>query len=76
MFVNLFSPIPFALVFTKQDKLGKSTLLQNIKEYKLEMLKQWEELPKIFITSAEKKIGLSEIKIYIEHLNNQFAKTI
>ena len=68
--------IPFALVFTKQDKLGKSTLLQNIKEYKLEMLKQWEELPKIFITSAEKKIGLSEIKIYIEHLNNQFAKTI
>lgn len=66
--------IPFVLVFTKTDKLGKTVLLKNIEEYKLELLKQWEELPKIFITSAEKKTGLSEIATYIEQLNPQFKE--
>ena len=66
--------IPFVLVFTKGDKLGKTVLLKNIEEYKLELLKQWEELPKIFITSAEKKTGLSEITTYIEQLNPQFKE--
>ncbi len=66
--------IPFVLVFTKTDKLGKTVLLKNIEEYKLELLKQWEELPKIFITSAEKKTGLSEITTYIEQLNPQFKE--
>ena len=66
--------IPFVLVFTKGDKLGKTVLLKNIEEYKLELLKQWEELPKIFITSAEKKTGLSEIATYIEQLNPHFKE--
>jgi GTP-binding protein len=66
--------IPFVLVFTKTDKLGKTVLFKNIEEYKLELLKQWEELPKIFITSAEKKTGLSEITTYIEQLNPQFKE--
>ena len=66
--------IPFVLVFTKGDKLGKMVLLKNIEEYKLELLKQWEELPKIFITSAEKKTGLSEITTYIEQLNPHFKE--
>ncbi|KRO55282.1 MAG: GTP-binding protein [Cryomorphaceae bacterium BACL11 MAG-121001-bin54] len=66
--------IPFVLVFTKTDKLGKTVLLKNIEEYKLELLKQWEELPKIFITSAEKKTGLSEITTYIEQLNPHFKE--
>ena len=64
--------IPFAMVFTKGDKLGKNALAQNIETYKLEMLKKWAELPAIFATSAEKKIGLSEITSYIENLNTQF----
>ena len=66
--------IPFVLVFTKTDKLGKTVLLKNIVEYKLELLKQWEELPEIFITSAEKKTGVSEIATYIEQLNPQFKE--
>ena len=68
--------IPFVLVFTKGDKLGKTMLLKNIEEYKLEMLKQWEELPEVFITSAEKKTGLSEIATYIEHLNPHFKEVV
>ena len=66
--------IPFVMVFTKEDKLGKSVITKNIEAYKLEMLKQWEELPEIFITSAEKKTGLSNIIKYIEHLNTQFKQ--
>ena len=66
--------IPFVMVFTKSDKLGKTALSNNIGTYKLEMLKKWEDLPEIFITSAEKRQGLSEISAYIEHLNPHFKE--
>ena len=66
--------IPFVMVFTKSDKLGKTALSNNIETYKSEMLKKWEELPKIFITSAEKRQGLSKISAYIEHLNLHFKE--
>ena len=66
--------IPFVMVFTKSDKLGKTALSNNIETYKSEMLKKWEDLPEIFITSAEKKQGLSEISAYIEHLNPHFKE--
>ena len=66
--------IPFVMVFTKGDKLGKVALQKQIEIYKDEMLKEWEELPQTFTTSAEKKIGLSEIATYIERLNPQFIE--
>ena len=68
--------IPFAMVFTKTDKLGKIALAKNIGAYKVEMLKSWEELPQIFITSAEKKTGTKEITTFIESLNPQFKEII
>ena len=68
--------IPFVMVFTKADKLGKTVLLKSIEKYKVKMLKQWEKLPRMFISSAEKKTGLSEIITYIEHLNPQFTEAI
>ena len=66
--------IPFVMVFTKSDKLGKTALSNNIETYKSEMLKKWEDLPEIFITSAEKRQGLSEISAYIEYLNSHFKE--
>ena len=68
--------IPFVLTFTKGDKLGKSILRKNTKQYKLEMLNEWEELPKIFITSAQNKSGVGEISKYIEDLNPEFTRVI
>ncbi len=68
--------IPFVIVFTKGDKLGKVALQKKVENYKNEMLKEWEELPQTFTTSAEKKMGLSEIATYIEHLNPHFRKVI
>ncbi len=68
--------IPFVMVFTKIDKLGKVVLIKNIRAYKVEMLKLWAELPQIFITSAEKKTGTKELCNFIEQLNSQFKETI
>jgi GTP-binding protein len=63
--------IPFGIVFTKSDKLGTNALAANVANYKQTLLKQWEELPPIFITSAEKRQGTDAILDYIEDaLNN------
>ena len=64
--------IPFVIVFTKKDKLNQNVLNQNIKQYKEYLLNTWNKLPDIFITSAEKKDGLEEIKKFISNLNSQF----
>lgn len=63
--------IPFSIVFTKIDKIGKMVLERNIEEYSNTLKKTWEELPPIFRTSAEKKEGKENILNYIEELNAQ-----
>ena len=64
--------IPFVMVCTKSDKISQTQINKNIKHYKTEMLKQWECLPEIFITSSEKKNGISEILKFIEEYNEEF----
>lgn len=63
--------IPFSIVFTKADKISKLRLTENIEAYKAKLLESWEELPPIFVTSSEKKIGGDELTAYIEHINEQ-----
>jgi len=63
--------IPFAIVFTKIDKISKSKLNENVAKYKTKLLETWEELPAIFCSSAEQKKGKEEILSYIEEINNQ-----
>ena len=63
------SSIPFAIVFTKADKLSATKANQNVEAYKKVLSETWEELPPIFITSAEKKQGRDEILDYIEQIN-------
>lgn len=66
--------IPFVIIFTKADKLGKIALNKQIEAYKSEMQKEWEELPETFVTSSEKKMGTQEIADYIEKLNPHFKE--
>lgn len=61
--------IPFALVFTKADKLSKGKLATNIAAYKERLLQQWEELPPLFITSSEARMGRDELLSYIDGVN-------
>ena len=60
--------IPFAMVFTKIDKLSSSALQKNLAAYKKEMLKYWEELPPVFTTSSESRFGQEKLLNYIEKL--------
>lgn len=63
------SSMPFAIVFTKADKLTPNKVRQNVEAYKKVLLETWEELPPIFITSSEKKEGRDELLNYIEQCN-------
>tara|TARA_B100000287_G_scaffold196637_1_gene185749 strand:+ start:502 stop:1104 length:603 start_codon:yes stop_codon:yes gene_type:complete len=60
--------IPFVIVFTKADKLNENQLKKNISSYKQEMLKEWIELPKIFVTSSKNKRDIEEIKKFIQKI--------
>ena len=62
----------FRSVFTKTDKLGSGQLAANIDTYKKTLLKEWEELPPMIVTSSEKKIGRDEILDLIEKYNKEF----
>lgn len=66
--------IPFSIIFTKIDKLGSSSLQKNIAKYRKTLLKQWEEMPKHFISSATSKAGKTELLNYIELINEQVLK--
>ncbi|MBO5635693.1 MAG: YihA family ribosome biogenesis GTP-binding protein [Bacteroidales bacterium] len=58
--------IPFAIIFTKGDKLGPNALKAQIEKDKAILLEQWEELPAMFTSSSETGAGKQEILDYIE----------
>lgn len=70
-FVNWLgqSSIPFAIVFTKADKLSTQKVNQQVEAYKQVLLEAWEELPPYFVTSAEKRLGREEVLDYIGQIN-------
>lgn len=61
--------IPFALVFTKTDKVSSGALQANMDAFAAEMLNTWEELPQMFTSSAVTRTGREEILRYIEEIN-------
>ena len=64
--------IPFAIVFTKSDKLKGGKLGPNIKAYLKALQEQWEELPPYFISSSTNRLGRKEILGYIENINKSW----
>lgn len=63
------SGIPFAIVFTKADKLSAGKVAGNVEAYKVKLTETWEELPPIFITSSETRVGKEELLGYIDSVN-------
>ena len=61
--------VPFSIVFTKADKLGKNGIDKNVQHYKKALGNFWEELPPVFISSALNETGRNEIIAYIENIN-------
>lgn len=62
--------IPFALVFTKSDKISKNKVESAISAYRKRLLKDWESLPEIFVTSSPKNNGREAILSYIDKINS------
>ncbi|WP_029903450.1 ribosome biogenesis GTP-binding protein YihA/YsxC [Prevotella sp. 10(H)] len=61
--------VPFAIVFTKIDKLSKGALKKNTDSYIDTLKETWEELPPIFYTSSEHRIGIEDVLGYIDQIN-------
>lgn len=66
--------VPFSIVFTKLDKLGKVAGVQAVAAYKRYLLQSWEELPPVFLTSSTDGRGRNELLDYIDHINQQLAQ--
>lgn len=63
------SGVPFSIVFTKLDKLSHVRAMESTNAYKQKLMEEWEELPPIFLTSAEKRIGRDDVLDYIASIN-------
>ena len=65
--------IPFLLVFTKADKQSAVKTDQTVAKFRKELLKSFEEVPKIFITSSENTLGREAVLGSISELNQAFV---
>ena len=66
--------IPFALIFTKADKLSANKVQGNVQRFKNKLYETWEELPYMMVSSAENGLGKDKILDFIEGLNLQFRE--
>jgi GTP-binding protein len=65
--------VPFAIVFTKADKLSAAKQGANVKAYLKVLKQQWEELPPYFVTSSSSRLGRDELLNYIEEINRNLG---
>ena len=66
--------VPFAIVFTKADKISKQIIGNKVNVYLNHLKEQWEELPPYFITSSSSGLGRNELLNYIESINLQLSE--
>lgn len=67
--------VPFGIVFTKADKIGKTIIQKNVAAYKKKLLEVgWEETPPMFVTSSENQTGKEELLNYIDEINQMVFK--
>lgn len=67
--------IPFAIIFTKADKLNPKAQSEHVSSYLKELLADvWETLPPYFVTSSSKQTGRDEVLDYIEDINQEFYR--
>lgn len=66
--------IPFAVIFTKADKVSKGKASHNVELFKRTLAENWDELPPMFLSSSEDGLGRDEILNYIEETNKLFEK--
>lgn len=60
--------LPFAMVFTKSDKISRNQLAATAALWKKKLSETWEEFPPMFSTSASSRQGREELLGYMESL--------
>ena len=65
--------MPFAIIYTKADKMGTNLLAKQLNYNKKQLLEYWEELPPIFVSSSSDKRGREEILNFIEECYNKIT---
>ena len=63
--------IPFAIIYTKCDKMGVNVLKAQVEKNSQQLLEYWEELPPVFRSSSQTGQGKDEILSYIDNILNQ-----
>lgn len=61
--------VPFGIIFTKADKMGRGGLTENVKRFLDRLAEQWEELPPHFVTSSKDRTGRDAVLEYIDTVN-------
>jgi GTP-binding protein len=64
--------VPFAIVFTKTDKITQSEAAKNMNNFLAALAETWEEMPTHFQTSSVKRTGSKQILSFISTLNDEF----
>lgn len=59
--------IALGIIFTKADKLATGKVQFHLNRYKEELLKRWDELPPLFVTSSTTKKGRDEVLTFIKN---------
>lgn len=76
-FINYLGEIevPFGIIFTKADKIGRSKIDANVAAYKKQLLaNNWEEMPPYFVTSSSEGTGKDSVLQYIDEINQEMFK--
>ncbi len=68
--------VPFNVIFTKADKSTQRDAARNAKLFIEAMKREWEFIPRSFITSAVKYLGRKDILAFIGELNIDFVKKL
>lgn len=66
--------VPFNMVFTKADKSTQKEAAKHVRQFIDEMRKEWEFIPRSFVTSTIKFLGRKEMLAYIGELNAEYAE--
>jgi GTP-binding protein len=65
--------IPFVLVFTKIDKISKNKVGATVEAFKKRLSENWEEMPKMILSSSVSKTGQKEILDFISETKTLFT---
>ena len=67
--------VPFCIIFTKADKIGRTRINSHVMAYRKQVLASgWEEMPQHFITSATESTGKDDLLTFIDEINQQMFK--